>query len=756
MVSADDWPICDSYWDTSASIFTLNTFGWLTEFSTGKRILGSPIVETDPLHTKNHMVDTLQTNGYTVNIIDTSSWTQALLEYYDVVFIEVGPIDDTLLIDYVNGGVGVFLIGGHFGSELLFNEFLLHFGMSWHEVVDLRVTLTSFEPHPVTTGVSSLEIGGPTPVEVHTSDPLVLSTCDGWNLLVIYSKELVSPNSGDTWRPRAPMPTPRADLAAVAVNERIYAIGGYNGIHTLATMEEYDLTTDTWRSRAPMPTARGWLAATVVEGKIYALGGYDGTQYLPTVEEYDPMTDTWRPRADMPTHRYGLAVMAVGGRTYAIGGQNEIGVGYQTTVEEYDPATDTWRRRADMPTPRYGLAAAMVRGRIYALGGFNAIDGALATVEEYNPILNTWHQVADMPTARISLATGAVGGRLYAIGGLETYPSPVEEYDPLTDTWESRTPLPTPRAGLAAAVVRGRLYAIGGFDGDRRLGTVEEYDPPFYDTDGDGFADDDELRYGRDPLVPELEPMPPELSIPTVTVVSPNGGESWQDLQTITWTATDPQADPLTYIVYYSRDGGQTWTQLATELIESSYLWNTATVMNGVNYLIKVMASDGSHTGMDVSDTSFEITNAPTNTAPTVLVIRPNGGERIRGTFEIQWSANDPDGDTLTFTISYSTNTGQTWTQLTSGVTGTSYQWDTSGVQVGENYLIKVEASDGSLTIEDRSDAPFTVEREAPTETRSEAIFVPSFKVVEVLGALLVLLGLGKRQRGRKVLLEEQ
>jgi len=108
-----------------------------------------------------------------------------------------------------------------------------------------------------------------------------------------------------------------------------------------------------------------------------------------------------------------------------------------------------------------------------------------------------------MSTAQISLASGAVGGRLYAIGGLETYPSPVEEYNPLTDTWESRTPLPTPRSGLAAAVVRGRLYAIGGYDGNRRLSTVEEYDPPFYDTDGDGFADDEELRYGRDPLVPE-------------------------------------------------------------------------------------------------------------------------------------------------------------------------------------------------------------------------------------------------------------
>ncbi|MFQ6124976.1 MAG: kelch repeat-containing protein [Candidatus Heimdallarchaeota archaeon] len=340
----------------------------------------------------------------------------------------------------------------------------------------------------------------------------VIQTTDGGLALAGYTfATSQSPGPGGAWlvktflpwHPRAPMPTPRADLAVAVVNERVYAIGGFNGIQNLATMEEYDPATDTWRSRAPMPTARGWLAATAVNGKIYALGGWDGTNYLSTVEEYDPTTNIWRSRAPMPTHRYGLAVVAVGGRIYAIGGQNEIAEGYQKTVEEYDPATNTWRPRADMATCRYGLAAGVVQGRIYALGGFNAANRAMKTVEEYNPILNTWRGVADKPTAQISLAAGAVGGRLYAIGGLETNPSPVEEYDPLTDTWESRIPLPTPRAGLAAAVVRGRLYAIGGYDGNRRLSTVEEYDPPFYDTDGDGFADDEELRYGRDPLVPE-------------------------------------------------------------------------------------------------------------------------------------------------------------------------------------------------------------------------------------------------------------
>ncbi|MFQ6126630.1 MAG: winged helix-turn-helix transcriptional regulator [Candidatus Heimdallarchaeota archaeon] len=199
---------------------------------------------------------------------------------------------------------------------------------------------------------------------------------------------------------------------------------------------------------------------------------------------------------------------------------------------------------------------------------------------------------------------------------------------------------------------------------------------------------------------------------PAVTVLSPNGGEYWNGTQTINWAATDPQGDPLTYSVYYSSDGGQTWTQLATGLTESSYLWDTTTVENGVNCLIQVEASDGTYIGADASDTPFEIANEPMNTAPVVYVIQPNGGDWVNGTYEIQWSATDPNGDALTFTISYSPNGGDTWTQLDTGVSEPSYPWDTTTVMNGTSYLIRVEAYDGTYTGMDVSDTPFEIANE--------------------------------------------
>lgn len=181
------------------------------------------------------------------------------------------------------------------------------------------------------------------------------NTHEDSSLSNIYSMKKSSDD--DSWSSRTPMPTPRADLAAVTVNGKIYVVGGYNGTHNLATMEEYDPETDTWTPRASMPTVRGWLTATVLDGKIYVLGGSNGTNYLTTMEVYDPKTDTWTSQTPMPTPRYGLAAVTVGELIYAIGGQNDIGPGYQAIVEEYNPYTDTWRLRASMSTRRYGLAA---------------------------------------------------------------------------------------------------------------------------------------------------------------------------------------------------------------------------------------------------------------------------------------------------------------------------------------------------------------------------------------------------------------
>jgi len=73
------------------------------------------------------------------------------------------------------------------------------------------------------------------------------------------------------------MPTLRAFMSAGAVEGTIYVIGGTSGtgsdVVAYNTVEMYDLATDTWQSKSDMPTPRAVLAASALDGKIYVFGG---------------------------------------------------------------------------------------------------------------------------------------------------------------------------------------------------------------------------------------------------------------------------------------------------------------------------------------------------------------------------------------------------------------------------------------------------------------------------------------------------
>src|SRR5437867_3027566 len=90
--------------------------------------------------------------------------------------------------------------------------------------------------------------------------------------------------------------TRRAALAAAVVNNKIYAMGGYNDSAFLNTLEVFDPSQNQWKtpSTTGVFTARRGLCAAVIKGKIYAIGGFDGKNALNTLEVYDPSDNTWQ------------------------------------------------------------------------------------------------------------------------------------------------------------------------------------------------------------------------------------------------------------------------------------------------------------------------------------------------------------------------------------------------------------------------------------------------------------------------------
>jgi len=237
----------------------------------------------------------------------------------------------------------------------------------------------------------------------------------------------------DTWSKGASMPTARSGLASAVVNGKIYAIGGWNntwpggGIYNI--VEEYDPANDSWTTKAPMSTARRGLMAVSLNNKIYAIGGYNSSGSLSVVEEYNPANDTWTTKAPMPTATtYGCAAV-VNGKIYVTGGSGG------RITQEYNPETDTWANDPYLPTDRMDLTSSAVNGKMYAIGGGDINNNAYSTNEEFDAMNNFWTTKSDMPTARWDLAATTVNGKIYVMGGgnSTTYMSKNEVYIPNDD-----------------------------------------------------------------------------------------------------------------------------------------------------------------------------------------------------------------------------------------------------------------------------------------------------------------------------------
>lgn len=121
---------------------------------------------------------------------------------------------------------------------------------------------------------------------------------------------------------------------------------------------------------------------------------------------------------------------------------------------------------------------------------------------------------------------------------------------------------------------------------------------------------------------------------------------------------------------------------------------------------------------------------AVSESPPEVRVDIPNGGEVWKGGKEkIQWSAQDRDGDRLSFSVLYTPDGGKTWIPVAKKVKETSYEVDSSTLPGGEKALIRVIATDGFHTAQDDSNQAFTVLRSAPDvqilEPGEGALFEP-------------------------------
>ncbi|OGO16857.1 MAG: hypothetical protein A2Z14_07775 [Chloroflexi bacterium RBG_16_48_8] len=170
-----------------------------------------------------------------------------------------------------------------------------------------------------------------------------------------------------------------------------------------------------------------------------------------------------------------------------------------------------------------------------------------------------------------------------------------------------------------------------------------------------------------------------------------------------------------------------------------------------IHFGYRVEWQEGTHR-VEIQDAQGRVlaSREVTANAPQVKILSPNGGEvwNEDSSYKIKWEATDADGDPLLFSLALSRDGGETWIPLSIDLEDTQYEIKTNGLQTGENYLIKVFATDGVNTGEDISDAVFSMQVKGAST--SSPLLLVGLAVLGIVGLGMVFAGLVlARKRGR-------
>jgi len=254
------------------------------------------------------------------------------------------------------------------------------------------------------------------------------------------------------WRDAEAMSMLRSRVGVAVMQNRLYAIGGYNGQERLNTVEVFDAKTKRWSKVAAMNCKRSAVGAVALGDHLYVCGGFDGISSLDTVERFDPEGNTWTMMPSMTKHRSAAGVVQVLGKIYALGGHN--GLSIFDSVEVYDTRTETWAETVPMLSKRCRLGVATLNGKIYACGGYDG-SSFLRSVECFDPVTNKWSYIQSMNVTRSRVALVADMDRLWAIGGYDGMKnlSTVEMYNPESDSWEFVASMESHEGGVGVGVI---------------------------------------------------------------------------------------------------------------------------------------------------------------------------------------------------------------------------------------------------------------------------------------------------------------
>lgn len=174
---------------------------------------------------------------------------------------------------------------------------------------------------------------------------------------------------GGGWRVRGHLPSPRSDLAAVTVGDRVLVVGGYDG--TTPALADVLVSTrgGAFRVFGRLRVAVRYPAVALGDGALWVFGGERSGVEVDSVQRVDLRTGRVRIAGHLPRPLGHASAVALGGRILLMGGRTSA-TSLTASMWWFDPSSTTPLHRAgSLPTPLADSAVAVVGGAAYLVGG---------------------------------------------------------------------------------------------------------------------------------------------------------------------------------------------------------------------------------------------------------------------------------------------------------------------------------------------------------------------------------------------------
>ncbi len=308
----------------------------------------------------------------------------------------------------------------------------------------------------------------------HIRGLVVLTALAFWGLFLV-TQPAQADRSPSVFADRTPLPAPVYQHAVAGDGTYFYVIGGQDwngsGLDTVADVYRYDPAADSYMARAPLPALWQNLAACAMNGKIYVPGGYNvaGQLYDRTLYIYDIAANGWTTGPTLPAPgliRYAAVCDAAASKLYVVSGSDSSGAPWPV-LKIFDVAANSWSAGALLPVGRSGAQAGLINGKIYVAGGLLSTGTATGDVQQYSIATDSWSAVAPMTVGGAFGAAGVYNGALYVTGGSSVgtnggYLNRTERYDPAGNVWAALDPLPAAVQFTGGAFLGNAFYVAGG------------------------------------------------------------------------------------------------------------------------------------------------------------------------------------------------------------------------------------------------------------------------------------------------------